>query len=79
MNPYHDTATSEQRRHDRIHRSFIVERELAERWRKSIRTIQRMRVTRTGPAYLRIGGSILYRMEDIEAFEFASRVSGEPT
>ncbi len=62
--------------HDHVHSDFLVERELAERWKKSRRTIQRMRSDGSGPAYHRIGGSILYKTEDIEAFEAVTRVAG---
>ncbi len=58
-------------------RTFLVEQELAERWSKSRRTLQRMRVDGTGPAFHRIGGSILYKIDDIEAFEAASRIGGQ--
>lgn len=61
---------------DRTHRRFLVEWELAERWKKSRRTLQRMRQDGSGPAFHRIGGSILYKIDDIEAFEAASRVGG---
>jgi hypothetical protein len=63
--------------YDRVHRRFLVEKELAERWSKSRRTLQRMRVDGSGPAFHRIGGSILYKIDDIEAFEAASRVGGK--
>ena len=57
-------------------RRFLIERELADRWRKSTRTLRRMRADGTGPAYHRIGGSILYLLADIERFEAAGRVVG---
>lgn len=63
-------------RYDRVHREFLNERELAERWKRSRRTLQRMRQDGAGPAYYRIGGSILYKVDDIEAFETASRIEG---
>jgi hypothetical protein len=40
---------------------LIRERTLAIRWGKSIRTPQRWRAERYGPAFIRIGGSVLYR------------------
>lgn len=64
-------------RHDRMHRRFLMEEELAARWGKSRRTLQRMRVDGSGPAFHRIGGSILYKIDDIEAFEAASRIGGK--
>lgn len=71
-----DNRQTEVNKYDRVHRKFLVEQELAERWSKSSRTLQRMRVDGSGPAFHRIGGSILYKIDDIEAFEAASRVGG---
>lgn len=50
-------------------RVVISERELAARWGKSVRSLQRWRAEGCGPQYMRIGGSILYRIEDIVTFE----------
>ena len=38
----------------------------------SPRTLERWRWLKIGPAYLRAGGRILYRLEDIEAYERAN-------
>lgn len=46
---------------------------LARRWRLSPRTLEAWRWRRQGPPHLKIGGRILYRIEDIETFEAASR------
>ncbi len=43
--------------------------ELADRWNISERTLERWRWTGEGPAYLKIGGRVVYRLEDVEAFE----------
>ena len=43
--------------------------DLARRWRISPRTLERWRVEGRGPAYLKIGGRVIYRLEDIEAYE----------
>ena len=43
--------------------------ELSRRWSLSPRTLERWRWLRTGPAFLKVGGRVLYRLEDIEAFE----------
>ncbi|HIJ43354.1 MAG: helix-turn-helix domain-containing protein [Rhodospirillales bacterium] len=43
--------------------------ELAERWNISKRTLERWRWIGEGPAYLKIGGRVVYRLEDIEAYE----------
>jgi hypothetical protein len=42
---------------------------LAQRWSISARTLERWRWCGTGPRYLKIGGRVLYRLEDIEAYE----------
>jgi hypothetical protein len=47
--------------------------ELARRWSLSHRTLERWRWQRRGPRYLKVGGRVLYRLDDIEAYE-ASRV-----
>lgn len=52
---------------------FLRERDLARRWRKSPRSLQRWRVDGTGPAFVRIGGSIRYRLDDVLAYEAAAR------
>jgi hypothetical protein len=46
--------------------------ELSRRWRLSPRTLERWRWLKQGPAYLRLGGRIAYRLEDIEAYEATS-------
>jgi len=43
--------------------------ELSRRWSISPRTLERWRWLRQGPRYLKIGGRILYRLDDIEAYE----------
>ena len=43
--------------------------ELADRWNISQRTLERWRWLGEGPAYLKIGGRVVYRLEDVEAFE----------
>lgn len=43
--------------------------QLAERWCLAPRTIDRWRWEGNGPQHLKIGGRILYRLEDIEAYE----------
>jgi predicted site-specific integrase-resolvase len=45
--------------------------ELAARWNISPRTLERWRWTGQGPCYIKLGGRVIYRIEDIEAFEAA--------
>ena len=43
--------------------------ELARRWKLSPRTLERWRWLGQGPRHLKIGGRVVYRLDDIEAFE----------
>ncbi|MCQ4159217.1 helix-turn-helix domain-containing protein [Roseomonas sp. GC11] len=49
----------------------LDQHDLANRWGLSIRTLERWRYLNQGPAFLKLGGRILYRLEDVEAFEAA--------
>jgi hypothetical protein len=51
----------------------LTQEELADRWRISPRTLERWRWAGKGPAYLKLVGSVAYRIEDIEAYEAAQR------
>jgi len=42
---------------------------LADRWNISHRTLERWRWTGEGPHYVKLGGRVVYRIEDVEAFE----------
>jgi predicted site-specific integrase-resolvase len=42
---------------------------LADRWNISHRTLERWRWTGEGPRYLKLGGRIVYRLEDVEEYE----------
>jgi len=53
--------------------------ELARRWNISPRTLERWRWLSQGPRFLKIGGRIAYRIEDIEAFEAAQLRDGTAT
>lgn len=43
--------------------------ELAARWAISHRTLERWRWTGEGPRFIKLGGRVVYRLEDIEAYE----------
>ena len=49
--------------------SHLSTRELAERWNISRRTLDRWRWAGEGPRFLKLGGRVVYRIADIEAFE----------
>ncbi|MFO1158468.1 MAG: DNA-binding protein [Reyranellaceae bacterium] len=51
----------------------LTQDELAKRWRISPRTLERWRWLRLGPQYLKIGGRVVYSLEDVENFEAAKR------
>ena len=43
--------------------------EVARRWSLSPRTLERWRWIGQGPRFLKIGGRVVYRLDDIEAYE----------
>lgn len=45
--------------------------ELSRRWSISPRTLERWRWLGQGPRFLKIGGRVVYRLEDVEVFEAA--------
>jgi hypothetical protein len=45
--------------------------QLARRWNLSPKTLERWRWLGQGPAFLKVGGRVVYRLQDIEAFEAA--------
>ena len=49
--------------------AFLTQVELAARWRISPRTLERWRWAGDGPRFIKIGGLVRYRLEDIEGFE----------
>ena len=42
---------------------------LAERWGISPKTLERWRWLGCGPRYIKIGGRVVYRLDEIEAYE----------
>jgi hypothetical protein len=49
--------------------SHLNQAELARRWKLSPRTLERWRWLGQGPRFMKLGGRVAYRLEDIEAFE----------
>ena len=43
--------------------------ELAARWKISPRTLERWRWTGDGPRFVKLGGRVVYRLEDVEEYE----------
>jgi hypothetical protein len=56
---------------------YLKEVDLSERWGISVRTIQRWRWKGKGPAYLKLGGRVVYRLCDVEAWEASNRKPGD--
>ena len=50
----------------------LDQRDLGRRWHMSVRTLERWRWCKRGPKYIKVGGRVLYRLADIEAFEAAN-------
>jgi hypothetical protein len=64
-----DSWQSDGRRRRTGGHTRLTQRELAERWRLSGRTLEKWRQTDVGPPHLKIGGRVVYRLEDIESYE----------
>jgi hypothetical protein len=47
----------------------LGQKQLAYRWLISPRTLEQWRWQGKGPKYLKIGSKVVYRLEDVEAFE----------
>jgi predicted site-specific integrase-resolvase len=52
---------------------FLNQARLANRWQISPRTLERWRWKGEGPAFVKIGGRVVYRLEEIEAYEGSRR------
>jgi|TARA_R100001443_G_scaffold51816_1_gene63624 hypothetical protein len=53
---------------------WLTQEELAERWRKSPRTLANYRAQGKGPAYSKMGGKVLYDLQVVEETENQSRI-----
>lgn len=50
-------------------KAIFSPRELAARWAVSEKTLERWRMLRSGPDYIKLGGLFRYRFEDISHYE----------
>lgn len=50
-------------------KTCLSQKELARRWTISHRTLERWRWVGEGPPYMKIGGRVVYRLEDVIEFE----------
>lgn len=55
--------------HPTFNCNHINQKQLAERWRISQRTLERWRAIGWGPLFLKIGNRVVYRVEDILVYE----------
>ena len=51
------------------HPVLLSPRQLAARWGLSEKTLERWRMLGTGPAFLKLGGRVLYNIEEIHVHE----------
>ena len=56
---------------------FLDTKQLAQRWRRSPRTIEGWRAKKTGPDNLNLNGKIVYDIDEIIEAEAEARVSHE--
>lgn len=56
---------------------FLSVKQVSERWggQVKVRTLNNWRQTGGGPPYVKVGGSILYKLSDIVAWEASRTVS----
>ncbi|MBC6718680.1 helix-turn-helix domain-containing protein [Aurantimonas sp. DM33-3] len=52
---------------------MMTEQEVADRQKRSIKTLQNQRVTGFGIPFLKLGRCVRYRLADVEAWEEAQR------
>lgn len=52
-----------------ISKKHMMQKKLAQRWCISERTLERWRIIGWGPIFLKIGGRVIYREEDILTYE----------
>lgn len=48
---------------------LLSPRQLAARWGLSEKTLERWRMLGTGPVFLKLGGRVLYQVEEVQAHE----------
>jgi hypothetical protein len=49
--------------------AFFTEKELAERHRRSVKTLRNERLSGRGVPFVKIGRNVRYRLDDVERFE----------
>ena len=59
---------------EKAEKQFLTTDDLAERWRKSKRTLENQRGKKQGPNYLKVDGKVLYDLEERIAYEDQAKV-----
>ena len=57
---------------------LLTQGELANRWHLRPRTLEKWRRLRQGPPYVKVAGRVVYRIEDVEAYEATNRRVPKP-
>lgn len=57
---------------------FLNERDLSQRYNISVKTLRAWRFRHIGPPYLKLGGSVRYRLADLERWETSHIREAEP-
>ena len=52
-----------------MEQQHLTQMALADRWNISPRTLERWRWVGRGPQYLKVGGQVRYRLEDVQTYE----------
>jgi hypothetical protein len=60
---------------ENLDKQFLTTQELADRWRKSKRTLENQRGKGVGVDYIKIDGKVLYDIGTIIAYENQSKIS----
>lgn len=58
-------------------RGHLTQAELADRFGVPVKTLAAWRYQNKGPAYLKLGGAVRYRVEDVEAYENENLVGAD--
>ena len=56
----------------------LNQKQLAQRWQVSEACLERWRHEKIGPDYLKLQGRVLYRLQDVEAYELRCLQSMRP-
>ena len=57
-----------------MEQNFLTQTDLAQRWGISPRTLERWRWAGEGLRFVKIGGLVRYRLDDVEAYEASQEI-----